>query len=196
MRVGAIQTEASDLDTDLELTAACAEAGPRLIVWPEYALMDYPLDDEAVLGRIAGAARDADAYLVVGCKERIPGETDEKRYWNAALLIGPNGDALGSYHKNHPVQFFSDGAMGGEYPTFDTDFGRLGTAICYDMDFAPVFRRLVNNGAEVLAVPTYDAIWWGELQHDQHSAMARALPSQRHMLRRSRAGQQVEEALF
>jgi len=174
VEVGAIQTEASDFDTDLALTAGCAEEGPSLIVWPEYALMDYPLDDEAMLAEIAGAARDADAYLVVGCKERIPGETDEERYWNAALLVGPSGDVLGSYHKNHPVQFFSDGVPGGEYPTFETDFGRLGIAICYDMDFAPVFRRLVGNGAEVLAVPTYDAIWWGELQHDQHSAMAQA----------------------
>ena len=174
VRVGAIQSEASDLDLNLELTAACAESGPKLIVWPEYSLMEYPFDDEATLAKIADAAREAEAYLVVGCKEHIPGETAEKRYWNAAALIGPDGKLVGSYHKNHPVQFFSDGVSGGEYPTFETDIGRLGIAICYDMDFAPVFRRLVNNGAEILLVPTYDAIWWGKLQHDQHSAMARA----------------------
>ena len=170
---GAIQTEASDLDTDIELTEECAEEGARLVVWPEYSLMEYPLADSSLLESIQGAARESSAYLIVGCKEHID-PADEERYWNSAVVVGPTGDVLGSYHKNYPVQFFRDGVPGGEYPVFDTELGALGIAICYDMDFAPVFRRLVVNGAELVCVPTYDSHEWGELQHAQHSAMARA----------------------
>ncbi|MFQ5810810.1 MAG: apolipoprotein N-acyltransferase, partial [Armatimonadota bacterium] len=173
VRVGAIQSEASDLDRNLALTAECAQAGAEIIVWPEYSLFEDPLANESTLARLSAAAATSRVTLVIGCGERA-GQADPEAFYNSALVIGPDGRVLGSYHKHHPVQFFNDGLPGRGFPTFATEAGQLGVAICYDMDVAPIFRTLVRHGAQVLAVPTYDAADWGRLQHAQHSAMAQA----------------------
>jgi apolipoprotein N-acyltransferase len=187
--VAAIQTEASDLEMNLALTAEAASRGAQLVVWPEYSLMDYPLDDPRLLPRLSQAAREARAYLAVGCKERVPGGP-EGAFHNATLVLDPGGNVIGSYHKRYPVQFFNDGVKGQSFPAFPTLFGRMGIAICYDLDFAPVSRKLVSNGAEFLVIPSYDAIWWGRNQHLQHSAMApgRAVEHRRWVLRATSSG--------
>jgi nitrilase len=35
----------------------------------------------------------------------------------------------------------------------DTPFGRLGLAVCYDLRFPELFRRMLDRGAEAFAVP-------------------------------------------
>jgi apolipoprotein N-acyltransferase len=52
-----------------------------------------------------------------------------------------------------------------------TSLGKLGVAICYDMDYPDVARRLVQAGAEVFLVPNMDPDEWGELQLTQHRLM-------------------------
>lgn len=189
VRVGAIQTEASDLDRNLELTAECTRAGAEVIVWPEYSLMEDPLANKSTLARLSDAAATGQATVVIGCGERAE-QAGPEAFYNSALVIGPDGRVLGSYHKHHPVQFFNDGLRGRGFPTFATEAGQLGIAICYDMDFAPIFRRLVGHGAQVLAVPTYDAAHWGRLQRIQHSAMApaRAVEVRRWVVRATSSG--------
>ncbi|HEX2949036.1 MAG TPA: nitrilase-related carbon-nitrogen hydrolase, partial [Armatimonadota bacterium] len=85
-----------------------------------------------------------------------------------------DGRVLGTYHKTHPIQFFSDGVPGRTYPTFRTAVGRIGIAICYDFDFAACPLRLVQNGAELLVAPTFDSGEWTDVQHTQHARMAQA----------------------
>ncbi len=185
----AVQTETSH-DEALDLTDAM-EASPDLIVWPEYAVMDFPLDDPELLGMLAARARERQAHLVVGCKERIPGRDPEREFRNAALILSPAGEVVGSYHKHHPIQFFRDGVPGEGYPVYDLGEVKVGIAICYDFDFAHLSRGLVRNGAEVLLVPTYDEMAWGALQHRQHSAMtlARAVEHRRWVVRPTSSGE-------
>ena len=186
--VGAIQTEASSLRENRELSLQLAGKA-RLIVWPEYSLMQYVNPDTELFTKLADLARESQAYLIVGAKEKIPG-SDDNKFYNTALLLSPTGEKIGSYYKNNPVQFFDDGTPGNSFPVFDTELGKIGIAICYDMDFPYVFRNLVQNGAEILAVPTYDAMWWSELQHLQHSAMApaRAIEYRRWVVRAASSG--------
>jgi hypothetical protein len=42
-------------------------------------------------------------------------------------------------------------AVGGEAPVFEVDFGRLGLAICFDANFPEVWKRLADQGAELVA---------------------------------------------
>jgi apolipoprotein N-acyltransferase len=151
--------------------------------------MEYVNPETELFTKLADLARETQAYLIVGAKEKIPG-SDENKFYNTALLLSPKGEKIGSYYKNNPVQFFDDGTPGNSFPVFDTELGKIGIAICYDMDFPYVFRNLVNNGAEILAVPTYDAMWWSELQHFQHSAMApaRAIEYRRWAIRAASSG--------
>jgi predicted amidohydrolase len=46
-------------------------------------------------------------------------------------------------------------APGGDYPVFDTRFGRVGLMVCYDGFFPEVARELSNRGAEVIAWPVW-----------------------------------------
>jgi apolipoprotein N-acyltransferase len=186
---GAVQSEASDLDTNLALTAAAAAKGAELVAWPEYSLHDYPLDDPALLSKLRSAARRHRVYVVVGCQEHAAGSSSGA-FYNSALVISPSGEVLGAYHKRYPVQFFRDGRPGRDLPTFPTPWGAMGVAICYDMDFAPVLRQLAWRGASFFVVPTYDPMSWGALQHRQHSAMARAraVEHRRYLLRPASSG--------
>jgi len=93
-------------------------------------------------------------------------------YYNSALVIGPTGEVLGRYHKRHPIQLFADGVPGPGYPVFPTPAGKLGLAICYDLDFADTALSLARHGAELLIVPTFDAYDWGRVQQVQHARLA------------------------
>ena len=182
LTVRAVQDESGDLETLKELTLKPGE--PALIVWPEYSVSEYPLSRPALLAELREVARDSRGVVIVGCKEHAPRNVRcdwfrrrtmaDGLFYNTALLIGPQGEVLGTYHKAHPIQMFSDGVPGGAYPVFATPAGPVGVAICYDFDFASCPLNLVRNGAELIAVPTFDPADWGALQHFQHARMAQA----------------------
>jgi len=111
-------------------------------------------------------------------------------YYNSALIIGPDGTVVGRYHKRHPIQFFADGVPGPGTPVFPTPAGRLGVAICYDLDFTDTSLGLARSGAEVLVVPTFDAYNWGPTQQLQHArlALARAAEVRRCVVRPTSSG--------
>ena len=169
------------------LTRDLGIQGPRLVVWPELALPFDPTLDPVTMGALQGMVREMGTVLVVGCTNGTP----LKKGWdNRALVLGPDGGILGDYVKHVPIQFFDDGVAGRGFPTFPTPAGRLGICICYDLDFPWVTRGLVRAGAEVLAVPTYDAVFWGETQHRQHTANARvrAVTHRRFLVRACSSG--------
>ncbi|MEI7834472.1 MAG: nitrilase-related carbon-nitrogen hydrolase [bacterium] len=185
--VGVVQLEGKTVRQYQKLTEKLAPTHPRLVVWPEYALNDYPLTNPSLLRELQETARKSGSILILGCKEILPdtAKVDPMRrramnlsegalFGNAALVIAPDGQVLGTYHKMYPVQFFSDGVPGSKSPIFQTDIGKIGIAICYDMDYTPASRRMVANGAEVLVVPTMDALSWSALQHDEHTLIAHA----------------------
>lgn len=185
--VGAIQTEASILSENQQLSQQLSGKA-KLIVWPEYSLLKYVDPGTELFKKLSQIAIDTEAYLIVGAKEKAPNAPE--KFYNSALLLSPKGEKIGSYYKNNPVQFMDDGIPGKTFPVFDTEIGKIGIAICYDMDFSHVFLNLVRNGAEILTVPTYDAMEWSKIQHLQHSAMApaRAVENRRWVVRSTSSG--------
>ena len=136
------------------------EPGPHLIVLPELATSGYVFQDmdearslsmtvdDPRLTALAGDVPDG-AVAVIGFCERV-GE----QLFNSALVFDRTG-TLGCYRKAHlwdeEYRFFSLGDAAGM--VLDTPIGRLGVAICYDIEFPEVPRRLALAGAEVLALP-------------------------------------------
>ncbi|MHB9107473.1 MAG: apolipoprotein N-acyltransferase [Armatimonadota bacterium] len=188
-----VQSEDGSLDTNLTLTKSVFphdQSQPLLIVWPEYALPEYPLEDplaKADLLKIQQFARETRSTMVFGTKTHAPAgtqcdwlrrramlATDGGLFYNTAVVVGTDGNILGTYHKTHPIQFFSDGVPGQSLLPIGSSLGKLGISICYDFDFASTTVSLVRKGANVLVTPTYDALSWGEAQHRQHSRMAQA----------------------
>ncbi len=72
--------------------------------------------------------------------------------FNAAVLIDRDGEISGVYHKMYPTVTEIEGGIrpGSDAPVFETDFGKIGMAICYDLNFRDIMTGLKANGAEVI----------------------------------------------
>ncbi|MDZ7882175.1 MAG: nitrilase-related carbon-nitrogen hydrolase [Mycobacterium sp.] len=165
LRVSSIALPIEFGDEERNFAAARAalqrsESGPHLIVLPELATSGYVFNDvdearslsmSAEDPRLASLAEDVPdgAVAVVGFCERA-GE----QLFNSALVFDRTG-TLGCYRKAHlwdaEHRFFGVGDEAGL--VLDTPIGRLGVAICYDIEFPEVPRRLALAGAELLALP-------------------------------------------
>jgi predicted amidohydrolase len=139
------------------------DGAAELVIFPECALTGYCFDSleeaarfaEPIDGRsseaIAEACRQTGAHAVVGFIEK-----DGSSYYNAAMLIGPNGIA-GSYRKVHlPFlgvdRFLKPGDRA--FNVVELPFGRLAINICYDASFPEAARSLKLLGAELIVLPT------------------------------------------
>jgi apolipoprotein N-acyltransferase len=184
-RVALVQNEPGEFAGSMRLSR---EHPAHWILWPELAVLSDVTSDAAVRSKLEQLARDTGAVVGVGAELRHP--TAAPNFWNAFVLFGPDGNLLGRYHKMQPVPMMLDGVPGTSYTVFDTPEARLGVAICYDADFTWICRRLVENGAEVLAVPVYDPARWGARMRRQHVAAAvlRAIETGRPVLRVANAG--------
>jgi predicted amidohydrolase len=81
---------------------------------------------------------------------------DVDRIFNTALLYDREGELVGMYDKVHPYSPENNelGVTPGiKVPVFQTDFGRVGFAICYDIWFPDVCELLALKGAEIILFP-------------------------------------------
>jgi predicted amidohydrolase len=108
-----------------------------------------PLDGESVR-LMAEIARRHGIYIVFP----ICRKTETIKRLNSSILIGRNGEICGVYDKVYPFweEFYFDipVEIGREAPVFETDFGKVGMAICFDANFPEVFRRMSLGGAEII----------------------------------------------
>jgi predicted amidohydrolase len=110
-------------------------------------------------------------YVIAGIYERL-GDV----VYNTAVLLDRLGNLAGKYRKVClPREEIQGGITpGNSFPTFQTDFGRIGMMICWDVTFPEVARALRMNGAEVIFMP----IWGGNVT----LAKARAIENQAYLV--------------
>jgi predicted amidohydrolase len=90
-------------------------------------------------------------------------ERDGERVFNTSVLLDRDGNLVATYRKIHLFDADPPGAVpsressvfsaGDQVVTSETEFGRVGLSICYDVRFPELYRTLALAGAEVLAVP-------------------------------------------
>ena len=169
INVAGIQMEPVILDKNrnlarcLELINVAAGKGAKLIVLPEAALTGYVFSSleearsiaEPVPGPstdiILNSCRKLNIYVAIGLIEKNRG-----KYYNTAVLLGPSG-LIGKYRKLHlPCAGIDRFLNHGDLPlrVYDTDVGRIGLGICYDLDFPEHARVLALSGAEVIILIT------------------------------------------
>ena len=178
MRIAAIQMAsgpsiAGNLHEVSRLIAKAAEAGAKLVVLPEnFALVPVRDSDRFAAAEndgsgplqdfLAQQARTHKVWLVGGT---IPIRAMAANKIRAAcLLFDASGKRVARYDKMHMFDVSLDnGEEYRESRTFeagantlvvDTPFGRLGLAVCYDLRFPELFRRMLDAGAELFAVPS------------------------------------------
>jgi beta-ureidopropionase len=83
--------------------------------------------------------------------------TARGRFQNNAVLIDRQGHIAGMYAKIHPVVQGSEFqnlelgiTPGSEVPVFETDFGRIGVQICFDLMYPEAWAELKEKGAELV----------------------------------------------
>lgn len=116
----------------------------------------------AVQSFLSGTARELGMWILGGTI--VIRADSERRVANASLLIDGNGRRVARYDKIHLFDVTIPGrdeqyresthVMPGREPVIaDTPVGRLGLSVCYDMRFPELYRDLVSQGAEWLAMP-------------------------------------------
>ena len=87
-------------------------------------------------------------------------ETSEGAF-NTSTYIDSRGQILGMYKKNHI--YLSEGDLlkpGSEVAVFDTQYGKAGIIICWDILFPEMFERMKRLGVQIVYCPSY---WYKEI---------------------------------
>ena len=97
---------------------------------------------------------------VIGCYLQ---EQDGKIY-NTAVIFDRGGHMTGVYRKTHlPANEAWLCTPGDSLDVFETDFGKIGICICYDMMFPETVRVLKLKGAEIIFHPTFGYGWYDSI---------------------------------
>lgn len=164
-----------------------ARAGTKIIVWPEANLILFEEDEPAFVERACGIAHEHAVYMLIGMATLRQG----KRYTfrNHAILINPTGEVVYDYTKITRVPGFekkyslpADKPM----PFVDTEYGRITSAICFDMDFDGIVRQAGQGGADLMLVPASD--WKDIMPLHQQMAEYRAIENGTALFRITRWG--------
>ncbi|MCE8018588.1 carbon-nitrogen hydrolase family protein [Halomonas sp. MCCC 1A11036] len=153
-----------------ELKSA-AEKGGRLVVFPECFLTGGCFDDResleaaaidvnnGALSPIIEVCKNKNMYTAIGFYRKLDGKV-----LNCAAFIGPGG-VIDYYYKRHLP--FMIGDRFSDIPedkspakVYDTELGKIGIAICYEIRFPEVVRTLALKGADIvllLAAWPYEA---------------------------------------
>lgn len=97
-------------------------------------------------------------YIVLPFPER-----KNNRVYNSSVLLDRQGMPVGSYHKMHPTigEIEAGITPGRESPTFETDFGRVAFAICFDLNFRDVAESAATGKPDLLI---FSSMYRGGLQ--------------------------------
>jgi beta-ureidopropionase len=126
-----------------------ASFAPDLVCLPECfpSHNPEPLDGPTVT-RVSAWAREHRCWAV--CPILVK---ESRGVFNSSILIDRTGKVAGRYDKIHPTTGeIKDAILPGatEPPVFDTDFGRLGLQICFDVNWPRTWSRLKEKGAELI----------------------------------------------
>jgi predicted amidohydrolase len=207
MRVAVIQLNSQD-DVGHNLARMrhwidrAAGAGAELIALPEnFAFMGEEAAKRSLAervgeetpGPIVGALGDAAVkhgvwVLGGGMPER---SDDAARPYNTSVLVSPKGRVVAAYRKVHLFDVsLSDGSSyresaatsaGSEPLTAEVLGVRVGLSVCYDVRFPELYRRLVEQGARVVTVPSAFTLATGK-DHWHVLLRARAIENQVYVL--------------
>ena len=207
--VAAVQMGSQD-DKNANLAAAegyireAAARGASLVVLPEsmnYIGRDMAGEAETIPGgptfrKMADLARELGIWVEAGSIYESNPE-DPARPFNTTFLVRPDGTLAAKYAKLHPFDVVlpngvtsreSDRVCPGKaIETAETELGKLGMAICYDVRFGDMFRIMALEGAKIFAVPANFTVNTGK-DHWEVLVRARAIENECYVIAPNQMG--------
>ena len=163
-----------NLNQVARLIGEAARAGAQLIVLPEnFAFMGNHETDKLAIAEspgegviqqfLAKQAREHGVWIIGGTMPMVANDSDH--VFATCLVYDMQGDMVSRYDKCHlfDVRLTESNetylesqtvAAGDTAIWFDSPFGRIGLAICYDLRFPEMFRILMQHQVEILAIPS------------------------------------------
>ena len=173
------------------------DENPDFVILPEmfccpYQTQNFPIYAEKEGGpvwqQLSAYAKQYGVYLIGGS---MPEKDAEGNVYNTCYVFDREGKQIGKHRKVHLFdidvkggQTFkeSDTLTAGDSDTvFDTEFGKMGVMLCFDIRFPELSRMMVNDGARIVFVPAAFNMTTGPA-HWELSFRTRALDNQIYMV--------------
>jgi len=152
-----------------ELARYTRDEKVEVVLFPE----DHIYSDK--LGELQQIAKDSNKWIISGMEDR---NQKGKRYKHA-LVVNPKGEIVGHHRKTSlTYDELKKGFNHGEaIDVVETDFGRMGVSICYEMHFPEVARIYALQGARVIFNPVGTGMWH-ETQYQAWTSVGRTRASE------------------
>lgn len=177
-----------NLSHAVEMINKSSAAGADMVVLPEmfscpYKTSKFPVyaqEDGGTNWKILSkAAKDNNIYLVAGSMPELEISRDccehQEKIYNTSYVFDRNGNQIAKHRKVHLFDVDIKGGQrfkesdslypGNQITIFDTEFGKIGLMICFDIRFPELSRLLQLEGAKMIIVPaafnmTSGPKWW------------------------------------
>lgn len=189
--LGSMDKEESKAKAKKMIQEAAAN-GAQVVVLPEMWNTPYSNDyfreyaepqDGPTVRFLSDLAKENDIYLIGGSIS----ELDQDKVYNTSYSFNRKGELIGKHRKVHLFDIDVDGGIrfmesdtltAGENTTvIETEYCKIGVAICYDVRFPELSRNMALEGAKVIVLPAAFNMTTGPVHWDL-TMRARALDNQ------------------
>lgn len=193
IQIGAKERKEDSLELACKYIKKAAANGADIAMLPEmfncpYQTANFPIYAEPEGGacwqRLSEAAKEQGVYLVGGT---MPERDKAGHVYNTCYVFDREGRQIGKHRKMHLFDIAVKGGQcfresdtltaGDRVSTFDTEFGRFGLEICYDIRFPELARLTAEAGAKIIFIPACFNMTTGPV-HWELSFRARAVDNQ------------------
>lgn len=174
------------------MVTEAAENGAKVVVLPEMWNTPYSNDYFREYAEPEGGqtvrfmsklAEDNDIYLIGGSIS----ELEDDKVYNTSFCFNRNGELIGKHRKVHlfdidvagGIRFMESDTLtpGNRTTVIETEYCKIGIAICYDVRFPELSRNMALEGAELIVLPAAFNMTTGPVHWDL-TMRARALDNQ------------------
>lgn len=183
-----LQNNDSNIKHAVEMIEKASANGADFVVLPEmfscpYMASKFPIYAQEEGGtnwkKLSEAARKNHIYLVAGSMPELEVKRDccehIESIYNTSYVFDRDGNQIAKHRKVHLFDVDIKGgprfkesdslSAGNQITTFDTEFGKMGLMICFDIRFPEMARLMQLDGAKVIFVPaafnmTSGPKWW------------------------------------
>lgn len=193
------------------LTEKAAQEGAELIVWPETALPCVLFDDFSLSYEVCELARRNDVTIILSA---FTEDEDTYEMHNSIIEAKPDGNygeiiyskqRLVPFGEFVPMRSFvtlvfppladigmleEDLVPGEDSVVIESEYGKIGSGICFDSIYETLLLDSARNGAEIIVISTNDSWFSDSAALDMHNSQSRlrAIETGRYVIRAANTG--------